>query len=211
MLVADGEVVLAAAVESEEVERRLLGEADARASAVEEARAGAVLRRALREEAARAEREVLAADGEVDAAVEEVAKRQLELVEDELVRPFVGLRPRVLDAELVAQPRVEREILAEVDAGEEARTDPEVVVVAAARDRGLGGLERDVVEALLPQAQVAARAEADAGGLFGGGCGRIVRNGGRGDEAEDGEEKGACVHGVRFYQKKHSVATSGFP
>ena len=80
--------------------------------------------------------------------------------------------------------------------------------MAAARHRGLGGFERDVVEALLTQAQVAAGAEADGGLLLGGGGGGLRGGDGfggrglpgrrqRGGEAERRGKEGGGPHSAR--------------
>ena len=206
MLVSEGEVVFAGAVEPEEVERARFVEAQAQERAVEKLRARAVLRRAFGEKAARSERKVLAAEHEVGAAVEQAPERQLELVEDEFVRPLVALLPGVARAHFVRDAGVERDALAEIGAGEEAAADAEVVVAAAARHGGGSGPDRDVVERFLAEAHVAAGPERDRR-RSPERLRRGLRRGERRDaEQRRGEREGG---GIRFHSGEGGGESSG--
>ena len=88
---ADGEVVLVAVVDGEGVSREGAVEGLVEEDAVEEGRARGVERRALQDEAARAEDYVLAAEDEARTLAGDAAQFKVGVVEREFVRPREGV------------------------------------------------------------------------------------------------------------------------
>ena len=163
--------VAAVVVEGEGVELRRVGRVEGHLEHVGVRGAGADVGRAVEERAVESEdgvsalEEVLAADAEVEEAVEQLAALEVEAVERDLVGEVVRAvlaAHAVLDdvlAELVDEAAVEREVLV-VEAAPDARAEADVVDVLLVRawhhGAGVARIADNVVHDLLADAEVRA-------------------------------------------------------
>ena len=178
--VAPADVVAAVVVEREGVELRGVGGVEGETRHVREAGARTVVGRAVLEDAVKPEdgvaplQKVLAAEAQVEEAVEEAASFQVEVVEHHFVGEGVVAVPAldtVLDgvfAHLVDEASVEGEALG-IEAGPHAGTVADVVLhlLVGARHHGAGraGEAGHVVHDFLADAQVGPRVEGEGGRL----------------------------------------------
>ncbi len=147
-------------VDAQQIHRVIRAEVQADLDGIEINRPGAVLRRPLQDDAARPVDHVLPSGTQADPAVQQVRHIQVELIDDDFVGPVPGRGGVGLEvmAEFVRHATVQRDSLPG-GRSPETRPDAEIAVLATPRHPRRIGDDRDVVEGLKPQTEVAASFE----------------------------------------------------